>query len=269
MNTLRTSLHSLLEAIRFLTILPLPWLRKTPGDAQEFTTAITRAMGWFPLVGLLVGALAVPFGLLGDAFWGSALRGALVTTVLAVITSGLHLDGLSDTFDAVMSWRNRERMLEIMKDSRIGAMGAMALIVIMLLKTLFVAQAGADWWMALPLACMLGRWADLYAIARYPPAREGGLGRSFHETLQPRAYQLATVSAVVLMALPALWAGPGDASAHLLRGAIAFALVWLVTAYLCRRWVRQLGGLTGDTYGALSEIGEVVALAALTAVWRW
>ncbi len=267
-------MRALLEAIRFLTIIPIPWLKTPLADGEAFNRVITRAMGWFPLVGLMIGAISLAAAALGQLFWGEPIRGAFAMIAGAIITSGLHLDGLSDTFDATMSWRSRERMLEIMKDSRIGAMGAMALVAVMLLKAFFVLFAGRNWWVMILLAPVLGRWIDLYAIVHYPPARDGGLGRSFHELLSRRTWWTATAAMVFLVcAVSALgplstpdgfgWPAAGEA---VLRGLLAVLTVWLVARWLCRRWVRQLGGLTGDTYGAISEIGEVVALATLSAV---
>ena len=236
------------EALRFLTIIPLPGL---PPSTEA---GVGRAIPFFPLAGLLLGALLAACGLLLDALWGGAVRPVGVVVAWGVLTAGLHLDGLSDTFDAVMSWRPRERKLEIMRDSRIGAMGALALAAVLGLKVALLAAAGDSWLPALLLAPALGRWAGVYGIVAFPPAREGGLGRTFQSMLRPRDFAFATATALLLAALVA---GP--------RGLVALLLVWLAAHLLGRWWTRDLGGLTGDTYGALCEIGEVVALAALTA----
>jgi adenosylcobinamide-GDP ribazoletransferase len=236
------------EALRFLTIIPQPWL--PPMSERSAVVAIP----WFPAAGLLIGALLLPVGWLGGLFWGPLVQAALIVVAWGAITGGLHLDGLSDSFDAVMSWRPRERKLEIMKDSRIGAMGAIALVAVLLLKVVFLAGAGPIWWQAALLAPVLGRWADCYGIFWFPAAAEGGLGRSFHDQVRRPDFVFATATA--LIAALAI-AGP--------RGLIAMLLVWGATQLLARWWTRDLGGLTGDTYGALCELGEVVALAALTA----
>lgn len=235
------------EALRFLTIIPIPGL--PPMSERSAVTAIP----WFPLAGALIGALLLPLGWLGGWGWGDAARAALIVVAAGVITGGLHLDGLSDTFDAVMSWRSRERKLEIMKDSRVGAMGALAIGAVLLLKFAFLLAAGDAWWQAALLAPVLGRWADIYGIFWFPAAREGGLGRSFNELVQRHDFVFASAAAVGL----ALLIGQ-------LQGLVALLLVWGVSHLLARWWTRDLGGLTGDTYGALSEIGEVVALAVLS-----
>jgi adenosylcobinamide-GDP ribazoletransferase len=185
--------------------------------------------------------------------WNETVRAVVLVVAWGVLTAGMHLDGLSDTFDGVMSWRSRERKLEIMRDSRIGVMGALALAAVLGLKAAFLAGAGDAWLTAVVLAPVLGRWADVYGIVRFPPAREGGLGRTFQSYLRPGDFAGASVAT---LALALIVGGAG--------GLIALALVWMVTHLLGRWWTRDLGGLTGDTYGALCEIAEVVALATLT-----
>lgn len=252
------------EAVRFLTLIPLPFMPPMTGEDYEQTVA--RAMAWFPAVGALIGLLACGVGWLADALWGDFARAVTVVIALAVITSGLHLDGLSDTFDAVMSWRPRERKLEIMKDSRIGAMGALALTAAILLKVVFIAAAGADWLRAVLIATTLGRWADLYGIFFFPAAREGGLGRNFRDFIRRRSLVVATLQMLIIVALACAVGRPPQAwPAGLLRGGIAIGLTLLVARVVFARWTRSLGGLTGDTYGAMCEIGEVVALAAMSA----
>ncbi len=243
-----TSLFGLFEAIRFLTIIPVPWL--PPMDERS----IPRSIPWFPIIGLLIGGLLLPIGWLAGWLWGDLVRAVLVVVAWAVLTGGLHLDGLSDTFDAVWSWRPRERKLEIMRDSRIGAMGALALSAVLLLKVAWLHAADEQWWQAMLLAPLWGRWADSYGIHWFPPAREGGLGRSFQEDVQPRHFYLTTAATLLLAMLI------GGAV-----GLLAGLAVWLATWLLAKWWTRDLGGLTGDTYGALCEIGEVMVLAVVAA----
>ncbi len=235
------------EALRFLTIVPIAGLPATPAGA------IGRAIPFFPLAGALIGALLVGVGLASGALWDAWVRAVAIVIGWAVITGGLHLDGLRDTFDAVMSWRPRERKLEIMKDSRIGAMGAIALVALLLLKVVLLHAAGDNWLRAVWIAPVLGRWADTYGIFWFPPAREGGLGREFQS--QAGRYAFVVASAIALL----FAVGLGG-----LRGLIALALIWVVTQLLGMWWTRDLGGLTGDTYGALCEVAEVVVLAVMS-----
>lgn len=240
-------MHSLLEALRFLTILPLPGARAALSERDMAAT-----IPWFPLAGLLIGALLLPVGWLAGLGWGDGVRAALLVVAGGIITGGLHLDGLSDTFDGVMSWRSRERKLEIMRDSRIGAMGTLALIAVLLLKFVWLQEAQDTWWRSVLLAPVLGRWADIYGIYWFPAAREGGLGHTFQSHVQPQHFFVSTSFVLLLALLIGQW-----------QGVAAVGLVWGVTHLLARWWTHDLGGLTGDTYGALNEVGEVIVLATL------
>lgn len=235
------------EALRFLTIIPVPGL-------PPMTEAFSRTVPGFPVAGLALGALLAVIGWIVGALWNETVRAVALVVAWGVLTAGLHLDGLCDTFDGVMSWRSRERKLEIMRDSRIGVMGALALAAVAGLKAVFLAAAGDAWLSAILLAPVAGRWAMVYSAVGFPPAREGGLGRTFHS--QVRVGDVLIAGGTTLFLALAL----GGA-----QGLIALALVWLVAHLLGRWWTHALGGLTGDTYGALCEIAEVVALAALTA----
>jgi adenosylcobinamide-GDP ribazoletransferase len=237
----------LLEAVRFLTIIPVPGVPATGGQA------LAGAVPFFPLVGLLLGGLLALVGVAAGWLWNDSVRAVAIVIGWGALTAALHLDGLSDTFDGVLSWRPRERKLEIMRDSRIGVMGALALAAVLASKLVFLATAKA-WAPMLLVAPALGRWAMCYALCRYPSARADGLGATVQAHSQATALRSATVLAT---AVALAVAGP--------RGIIALAIVWLTTRLIARWWVHDLGGLTGDTYGALCELGEVVTLAVLAA----
>lgn len=237
------------EALRFLTVFPVPGL---PPMSEG---SIARSMVAFPIVGLVIGAAGAVAGWAAEWIWGDPLRSITVVIAWMLLTLGLHLDGIADSCDALFSWRPRERKLEIMKDSRIGTMGALGLIAIVLLKVGALVSLGSAWWIGALLAPVWGRWADIYGIFWFPAAREGGMGRAFHDQVRRADFVIATVLALGIASLIALpW------------GAVAVLAVWPVAHWLARRMVASLGGLTGDTYGALAEVGEVVTLLALAAV---
>lgn len=239
------------EALRFLTVLPLPGLP----PMQEAN--IARAIAAFPLAGLVIGAFGAGVGWASGWLWGPELRAVAVVVAWMVATWGLHLDGLADSADALFSGQSRERKLEIMKDSRIGAMGALALVAGVLLKVGALYVLGPTWWLGALLAPVWGRWASVYGIYGFSPAGEEGMGRSFHDRLRRRDFVFATTCALLLGALLFFpW------------GALVGLAVFLV-AYVLGRWMTSaLGGLTGDSYGAISEVGEVVALLTLAALAR-
>lgn len=238
--------HPLIEALRFLTLLPLP------GRPASTEAGIARSLAWFPVAGLLIGLLLLPVGWLAGLAWDAGVRAACIIVAWGIITAGMHLDGLGDTFDAVMSWRPRERKLEILRDSRVGTMGLLAIGAVLLLKFVWLQAAGDEWWRAVLLAPVWGRWSQIYGLCRFPSARDDGLGHTFQQQREQRSLFRATLAALLLTLL----LGP-------VQGLVAGLLVWGIAALLYRWWVRDLGGLTGDTYGALCEISEVIVLAVI------
>ena len=262
---MRDLIGDIARATAFLSRLPVP---------ERFFAGYDGRMGGLAGVFALSGlVLSLPAGLLLAllaACDASPMLAAFLTLAAqTMVTGALHEDGLADCADGFGGGRSRERILEIMKDSRIGAMGAIALVAVLLLKVAFIAAAGDNWWRAVLFATVLGRWVDLYGIFFFPAAREGGLGRNFRDFIQRRDFVFATVLMILLCVLVSVAGAPVAAwPAALLRAAITFVLALLTTHMLCRRWTHALGGLTGDIYGALCEIGETVALAAMSATLR-
>src|SRR5262245_52238316 len=170
-----------------------------------------------------------------------------LVALLAGLTGGLHLDGVADVFDALGGGRGqRDRMLAILRDSRIGAHGAAALVLVILAKVVAVAalvdhSSGDHAWWALYAAPVAARWAVVPLIVGFPYARPEGLGKPFHG--HAGVAQLAGATAVAAIALG--WLGGR---------AIAPALAALLAALAIATWLhRHLGGLTGDVYGAAIE----------------
>jgi adenosylcobinamide-GDP ribazoletransferase len=239
-------MKAFLLALQFLTCFPVS-LKTAPGPADWGRSALA-----YPLVGLLIGLLLA--GL--QHFVGHAdplLLAALLTATWALITGGLHLDGLADSADAwVGGHGDRERTLAIMKDPRSGPAAVSTLALVLLLKFVALAalvKAGA--WPALLLAPVLGRSALVALLLSTPYIRPGGMGSAMSAHL-PRA---AAVLGLLLAAAGALVAGK--------IGALALAVA--VAAWLGLRWMmlRRLGGMTGDTLGAAVELTEVAVLVAL------
>lgn len=239
-------MKAFLLALQFLTCLPLS-LKAAPGPADWGRSALT-----YPLVGLLIGLLLAGLQQL-VSHADPLLQAALLTATWALITGGLHLDGLADSADAwVGGHGDRERTLAIMKDPRSGPAAVSTLVLVLLLK--FVAlvvlvKAGA--WPALLLAPVLGRSAIVVLLLSTPYVRPGGMGSAISAHL-PR---VVAVLVLLLVAAGAFFAGKA--------GALTLAVT--VVAWLVLRWVmmRRLGGVTGDTLGAAVELTEVVVLVAL------
>jgi adenosylcobinamide-GDP ribazoletransferase len=234
---------AVVAAFAFLTRLPV-WR----GPLRDVD--LGRSVSFFPLVGLVLG-----FALTGLAasLAGSLapwLIAALLATLLAALTGGLHLDGFADVFDALGGGRgDRARMLEIMRDSRIGAQGAAALTLLLVAKVAALAQiAERRDLLALLAFPTVARWLAALVVVLFPYARAEGLGRAFSGEAGRAQAAIATGIAAVTIAV---------LGTPLVLPALGTAAVVLGFAF----WLhRRLGGLTGDVYGAAIELGEVSML---------
>ena len=240
---------SFLAAVSFLTILPARW----PGGFSA--RAVSNSRAWFPLVGLLIGLLLLGLERGAREVFPAYLTAALLTVLLIILTRGLHLDGLMDVCDGVFGGYTRERRLEIMRDSRVGAFavaGAGGLLLLKYAALLSLLSLGGPGQTAvLLLFPILSRWTMTLLLAAFPYGRREGLGSPFH---QGKAW-ISTLAAGFMAAAGAFLLGGYGGLALLAGGsALAWGLGWLLG--------RLLGGLTGDCYGAANELGEVAVLTA-------
>jgi adenosylcobinamide-GDP ribazoletransferase len=181
---------------------------------------------------------------------------ALLITVVTLITGALHLDGLADVCDGLAARGSRERFLAIMKDSQVGAIGAVGLVLGLLLKWQALVAVPVELkWQALLLFPALARFGQVLTLTGARHARQDGLGAAFVEGSSKTALLLAftTVAAAAYCLLD-------------FRGIAALAAVCLLTSAGRLFFQRKLGGLTGDTIGCLSELNEILVLTVFTIV---
>ena len=251
-----TVIKPFFSALSFLTPTPVP--ESWAGREKE----LSQSSYYFPVVGLLAGgvAAAVCFGL--DRILPPLASSAIVVCLLVGVSRALHMDGLADTADGLLSSRPREQVLQIMRDSRTGAMGVVAVVCVVVLKTaLFgsVAPDGVRWKVAL-LMPVAGRCAMVVTMAVFRYARpEGGLATSFAVCGFRRGVLLA---GAVVGVVGAGWLPMGLMG--LVAGAASIGAGLLVGLYCHRR----IGGYSGDTLGATNEIVECVP-ALVGALWAW
>ncbi|MGW3888398.1 adenosylcobinamide-GDP ribazoletransferase [Micromonospora chokoriensis] len=209
------------------------------------------AMALAPAVGALLGALLAGVLLLSGAFAPPLVAAGVTVGAAALLTRGLHLDGLADTVDALGSYRRGAAALEIMKKPDVGPFGVVALVVVLLVQAAALADlAGRSWpacVAAVVTATAAGRFGVTVACRRgVPAARPDGLGALVAGTVGPVALAVGAV-AVALLAVPAVpgrpWQGP-----------LAVVAALAVAALLLTHVVRRLGGITGDVLGATVEV---------------
>lgn len=240
---------SLILAVRFLTIVPVP------GREAEGPAALGRAAWWFPPIGLALGAALGLCAWALEALFPPLLAAVLLVALWKVVTGGIHLDGLADCLDG-LAGRDIAQRLAIMRDSRIGVFGAVGLILLFLISVAALGELpAAVRWRVLLLAPVLGRVAPLVAAACLRPATPGqGLGAGFSAGLSGWA---GTVHAGAGGALAVGLLGPWGAAIAL--GGLGAAHLWGVFA----AW--RLGGLTGDVLGAAVELAELSVLLGAAA----
>ena len=238
---------SLRAAIRFLTRIPVP------GPASQVQD-LRRGVGWFPLVGALVGAATAGAFALGRRCGRRPWRAAAAVGFGLALTGGFHEDGAADAADGLGGGWSRERVLEIMKDSRIGAYGAMALWVLLTVRWSALCALDRQSLWALPLAMVWGRWSLCALTGLLAPASQG-LGGQLGGGLGWGPFLGATVLLAAANLLCRHCPGLGRAAG----AAGPVVLAW--AGYLKRR----VGGQTGDLLGAGSQLVESAVLLALAA----
>ncbi|WP_276355602.1 adenosylcobinamide-GDP ribazoletransferase [Cohnella caldifontis] len=260
-------LEAVAAAFQFLTRFPLP----VAIDYKD--RHFRRSLVFYPVVGLAIGGVLV---LAGAALRGAVpgyMAGILLVGLWTAMSGGLHLDGLMDTADGLLSHRSRERMLEIMKDSRVGAMGVMVCVFYALLKVSAAAgllgNAGMKEMLLLLPVPVWSRAFLVTAIVRWPYARrESGLGALYRTATGKHAFIAFAAAFAITALLFSLPAFGGWSAAALAWTAAYGAAAYGVGAVLASAVSRKLGGLTGDVYGALNECIELVLLLGI-AIYRY
>jgi adenosylcobinamide-GDP ribazoletransferase len=235
-------MKGLLSAIRFLTIIPI-------GEKGINEEELVKSIPFFPLVGLMIGGLLVAVKYLVSRFFPPDITSLLVVGFWAILTGFLHLDGFCDTVDGICGGRNKEEVLRIMEEPNIGAKGAVALVLLILLKVFSVGGAST---FGLLIAPMMGRWAMVAAsaISSYP--KSCGLGKIFIERCTKQEILFATL---IMIAIGIVLFG---LKFFCLLG-VALTIILLFVLYI----KKKIGGMTGDTLGALGEVIEVATLLSI------
>lgn len=244
-------MNAFFHAIAFFTRIPVPWLR--PSEA-----AWKKSVNWYPAVGVVIGLLLWGVHQAGIHLFSPWLAAILTLGAWVYVTGGLHLDGWMDLADGLGSSRPREQVLAIMKDSRVGAMGVIAAILLLLIKAGGVAElAHPGWGLFLLFVPFAARTHVLLSIRLWPYlSADKGIGKGISEGL-------STFSMIVSYVL-LLGAGWFFGSWQV----VAAIVLSLIFALLFSRSVaKKLGGLNGDCYGAVIESSEAVMLLVLVGSW--
>lgn len=243
-------MNSFLLALQFLTVIPL---RIKDVDERK----ISRAAGYFPLVGLLLGLILVGINsCLSVLHFPGSAAAVILTVSLIVITGGMHLDGLADTADAFLSGKAKDEMLAIMRDPHIGVMGVLSIVSALLIKIVLLYSISApSKIIGLLLMCVLSRWGAVLAMFLFPYARQDGKAGVFIRGMNKGILVFALITATLFSFL--IWQFKGVLALLAVSGCV----------YLGARFSRRkIGGITGDTLGAGIELAEVAVLFIIYSV---
>jgi adenosylcobinamide-GDP ribazoletransferase len=245
-------MNALFHAIAFLTRLPVPVLSSSQKDWE-------RSVAYYPLVGLLIGFLLWGVSWLSFYLAPPALAAVLLFAFWVFITGGLHIDGWMDLADGMGSNRDRQRTLEIMKDSRTGSMGVIAALFLFMLKGVsifYLLESKAFLLFLLPP--LAARFFLVAAIWFWPYISEKGMATGLKKGLAPWMIVLA------FLGTGGIFYVVNDVA-----GLLVLAFSILMSWMFIRMVLQRLGGLTGDVYGALVEWTEMVILVLLVLAGRW
>ncbi|MCK6074756.1 adenosylcobinamide-GDP ribazoletransferase [Paenibacillus silvae] len=277
--------HAAAAAFQFLSRFPVKM-------QLDFVPPLLReSVVYYPLVGAAIGLCVWLVGALSGQLLPALPAAVLTLTLWVWLTGGLHLDGWMDTADGLLSYRSRERMLEIMKDSRVGAMGVIACVLLLMMKAAliadFIARGSWVYGALLILPMIWSRWFMVYAMSAWPNARgDDGLAVLFKGLGERREVQrsrraalmLTLIAGVVTLAAVGLFKPDTAVADAMLSGfgtlpwwlyPVSAVIVLPVACYYIGRFVAsrisaRLGGLTGDTYGAMNELLEAALLTVLS-----
>lgn len=233
-------MHSFLVGLQFLTRIHV--CTQAEWKEEDFG----KSVSWFPVIGMVIGLALCGINFVLQPLNAPYFTAFILVAVEFALTGAMHADGLMDTCDGLFSGRSRERMLEIMKDSTVGSFGLLAFVFLVLMKTFALAEVGESLYMLLLAMPVIGRMNMVISICEYPYARPYGIGKAFAAFRSRHAVLIGLLSSLV----PTLYFG---ASYLMLAG------VGLLAGLLLNHWVVvKIGGTTGDTYGCVTEVSEMI-----------
>nr|WP_307776389.1 adenosylcobinamide-GDP ribazoletransferase [uncultured Cetobacterium sp.] len=245
---------------KFMTRLPFP------GGNTFDSVSLGKGMKWFPVVGMVIGVINLLVGIGLEMIIPSSLITAIILVTLdVIITGGLHLDGLADTFDGIFSYRSKQKMLEIMKDSRVGTNGVLVLVLYFIFKIAFLMETsqlfGVSQGVIMLIVPVLSRINSVVNCTFEPYARPTGMGKTFVDNTNSTGLIMSYVVVIGFLYLVSnIFLLP------FINLFIILNILMLVGFLFGKLMTRKIGGVTGDTLGALLELSSVLALVLMYVV---
>lgn len=222
-----------------------------------------KAVPYFTPVGIIIGLLSGALYLTLQPYMGNSLTALIIVVFHFLITGGLHADGFMDTCDGLFSGRDRQRKLEIMKDSRVGSNGVVGFVFLVLLKWQFLAYIPHVYVPSfLILLSSLSKQGLTMSVCRYPYARSEGMGKAFAQYAPQNSLTISYVFTMVALVITFLFMPKGAYILLILIVIFSFVFNNILNGYI----TKHLGGVTGDTYGFVSEVTELLLLLIFTLI---
>ena len=233
--------------LQFLTRIPI---NINLGFDEEFHKSIT----YFPLVGFVLGILLYLIGTVSNFLFDPFLSSIIITLSLVILTGGLHIDGLGDTFDAIYSYRNKDKMLEIMKDSRLGTNSLLAIMFLLLLKMAFIysiINQGLLW--LIIFMPIVGRLGVILLMYKTVSPRENGMGNLFIGKASTSIFLIAILYTALICVI---------LSKFIFESSNIITIKILITIFK-KHIYNKIDGITGDILGCSIELGELIYLFSI------
>ncbi len=245
-------MKGLIQLFKFMTRLPIY-------DKGEFNSEeLGKSMKFFPLVGIIIGIIMYSIhSLLSIYINSSILIATLIVVSYVILTGGLHLDGLSDTFDGIFSYRSKQRMLEIMKDSRIGANGAITITLYFILNIVLLSELET---IEVPMGAFIliypvvGRMCSVINCATAQYAKSSGMAKSFVDNTNINDF---LISFAITIGYTYFVLSYFSLNFNYL---LIVPIICILGYYFAKLMTKKIGGITGDTLGAVLELSQIIML---------
>ena len=264
-------LLAFLTAVQFLTRVPLPSAMSCSRD--QYPSALRASVVYFPIVGVFIGVSTTITYCISSYFWSPLIAATLAVAAEALITGAFHEDALADATDALGGGWTREQVLEILKDSRHGTFGVLALVIGVLLRIALIANL--SWpmaWLAIPFSAGIGRWSILLLMSRLEPITDRPtMARDVGTKPSARTILLSALGPIVAFGIAFCCSCDFETGATLVHALkdtgvgffLAILVSLLMTWYYARLVHRRVGGVTGDFLGANCYLVQLVSLLAM------
>jgi len=237
-------MNSFLIALQFITVIPVK------KDLNYSEKNIASSMLYYPLIGSIIGLILVVINIVSTYFLPNLVRDSVVLIFFVLLTGGIHFDGLADSFDGLFGGKNKKSILEIMGDSSVGVYGILAVTLILIFKLSLINNLPLGQRnLALIIAPTISRCAMVWAVYLFPYAKKEGFGKAFKLYLTKQEAWLTAIYTLIITFVLFFFKG-------LIVLIISFVFLYFLGTFV----VKKIEGLTGDNYGAINELMEVLVL---------